>query len=803
MQDYSAAAAYIAALTQCDPNTALVDIRSIHDRDKAQAAHPRRGTLPELWPWIIEEQAAGRGIFVNISVMDGLGLHLPNVQAVRCQVVDLDGIDAPQQYQRIASAVVAPAFAVQTSPNKFHVYWQTPYHTDVERFRTIQRKLIQEYNGDYKVHDPSRVLRLPGTYHLKGAPHLITCWSLGSYGVQTPLEFLEALLAHVDISVSLPGVRQPLGSPELAAPSLDWIRYALADIDPNGLDRGEWTALIASVKQAGWTLADEPTLYGLISEWCARYINNNPAENAKEWNSYRDTQVGWNYLAKRSPNTHVLGKLRGYGEPPPERIAPVVQPHVPSPSVPVAVPPMPDLSSAVPVPEAADVGPVRTMPSARKRPADTTAAEILTGTDCASYFDGCVLVVSHGKIRTPDNRLLGPSEFNALYGGKLFVLNSGGKTTDEAWKAATRSTLWRVPVADHLRFLPSEPWGAMLPDAIGRLGLNVYYPITPLAEPGDITPFLRHLAFMFPDPNDQRILIEYMAHNAKYPGHKIYWAPVIQSTEGVGKTILREMMNAAIGSLYTHTPNAQELVDSGSKFNGWMLHKLFITVDEIKVDEKHELIERLKPLITEDRIEIQRKGADQIVEDNCANWMFFTNYQDAIPVNKDTRRFSVFYSALQCHEDLEQRQMGEHYFNTLFAWLKSGGYRRLTHYLLNYPIERGAIAKRAPKTSSMEDVLIQSRSPLEKLIRDAVDDKLTGFRGDYVSVSAVMTRVKQIGQMRTPSAKQIGQQLAAMGYKYLGRAPNLIPQEDAYSKPDLYGRHGMSPDHYAAVQGYR
>ena len=791
MQNYELAAVYVAALTQCPAEQAVIDVRAIHDRDDSQAAWKRRGTLPELWQWIcsVNTPEQCRGIFVNIADMDGSGAHLiDNVRSVRCQVVDLDNIDAPQQFQRLAASNVAPAFAVNTSPNKYHVYWHTEYHRDLARFSTIQRKLVKEYNGDQSVIDPARVLRLPGTYHLKGTPHLVQFATLGSIGRHTSLDLLDMMLAHVDVSTSGVGLRQPLGTPELAAPSLDWIKYALAEIDPNNLDRGEWLTLIAAIKQSGWSLADEPTLYQVFADWCARYAADNPAENRKQWDSIRDSQAGWPSLAKRAPNTHVAGLLGRY-----DRAPALSLPAPPAPPMPAAVDGMPPVG--VPVPT----------PPRKLRPADMIADEILTADQCQAYFHGCVFVVSTGKMRTPDNRMLGPSEFNVLYGGKRWIIDSTGKCTDEAWKAATRSTLWRVPSYDHLRFIPSENWGATIVDALGREGLNIYYPIKPQAERGDVTPFLQHIALLLPNPDDQRILIEYMAHNVKYPGFKIPWAPVIQSGQGAGKSILKEIMRWAVGGLYMHNPNAKELCESGSKFNAWMLHKLFICVDEIKVDERRELVEVLKPMISDKYIEMQQKGVDQRVEDNFANWMFFTNFKDAVPVDKDSRRFAIFYSAIQSKDDLLRRNMGEGYFNWLWSWIETGGYRYVTQWLLDYPIERGAIPMRSPWTSSMNEAFKQTRSPLEKLIAEAVDDKLTGFRGGYVSVAAVLSRAKQVGQMRMPSAKQVGMILDAMGYRHLGRAVNMVFQEDNNSRPDIYAEADkvLAVEGYAAAQGYK
>src|SRR5690606_26915692 len=125
-----------------------------------------------------------------------------------------------------------------------------------------------------------------------------------------------------------------------------------------------------------------------------------------------------------------------------------------------------------------------------------------------------------------------------------------------------------------------EPHGAIMRDELGREGFNTYKPATIRTVAGDVSPFLNHMELILPVESDRRILFDFLAHNAKYPGFKIPWAPLIQSCEGIGKSALKLIMNHVIGSSYTHDPKAKELIESGSKFNAWMRGKLLIIVDE-------------------------------------------------------------------------------------------------------------------------------------------------------------------------------------------------------------------------------
>lgn len=767
MTDYNQAFAYVAAIAD-DPATAVIDLRAIHDTNKTVPALVNRSTLADAWGWITTLNAQGYGIFAVVAALDGQGRELANVAWLRANYVDLDAGDAQQQYEQACKAWPSPTFAVNSSPGKFHVYWCTQPYVGNERFELLQRKLRQTFNGDRSIIDATRVMRLPGTYHLKdpSAPHLVTCHALAGYGQPTTVETLESALASVNVIDGGVGTRHELGDPELAAPDVTWLERALELSDPNALDRYEWIALTAAWKQAGWSLLDPDTLYQRWLRWCSQYSADDPGENKKQWDSVRNSELGWPSLLARVPSLRASLLLGG-------QVHSVPTVAAVTPGAALAVP-----SDAPPMPEA--------------QPLDCSG-EFLTHLEQQTWFKGCIFVVNLGAMLAPNGRFLNANQFNAAYGGKRFIIASTGKDTNEPWAAATRSTLWQVPKVDHIRFVPDQPHHAIITDELGRAGVNVYKPIATPMMVGDATPFLNHVAALLPDVVDQRILFEYMAHNIKYPGHKIPWAPVIQSAEGAGKGVIKKIMRHAMGKPYVYYPSAPELAKSGAQFNAWLRNRLFILVDEIKVDERRELIEVLKPLISEEEAEVQPKGVDQELHDNFSNWLFFTNWKDAVPVSRNSRRFAIFYSPLQTVADLLARGMNDAYFNTLYAWLAADGAAIVTDWLMRYPIERGAIPMRAPATTSSAAAQDMSRGPIERVVAEAVEDGLPGFRSGWVSATAVMNRVKALGAVRGGSVAPhtVGAALEAMGYVSCGRAPRPYFQEDRETRSHLY--------HYGAV----
>ena len=290
---------------------------------------------------------------------------------------------------------------------------------------------------------------------------------------------------------------------------------------------------------------------------------------------------------------------------------------------------------------------------------------------------------------------------------------------------------------------------------------------------------------LLPVESDREILLDYLAHNVKFPGHKIFWAPLLQSAEGVGKNVFKQIMRHAMNKRYFYQPKAKQLNESGAKFNGWMERKLFFLVDEIRTDEKRDMVEVLKPFITETELEIEGKGSNQRMGDTPGNWLFFSNWKDAIPITKNGRRHAIFYSAIQSVEDLQERGMTDAYFNRLYDWLgdeDNGNHRTgleiVTNYLMQRNIERGGLPVRAPHTSSHAEALIESRGPLEQAIAEAVECERVGFKNGWISTKAIAGLWQEQGK-HIPAAKTIAGALTALGYHKIGRLKSGL-ERDSY-----------------------
>lgn len=763
-QNLNLTAAFIASLTG-SPDTEC-DWRVINDRNKGEQGINLRGNLATLANQLIDYNNRGYGIFMTINAMKPNGARtLDNVDHIRAHVVDVDDVlTAQDSYNRAVSSAMPPHFAVQSSQGKFHLYWLVQPYTGNDFYTAQQRKLCQLYNGDSNVIDATRVMRVPGFMHNKSTPQLTTCWAIVNAPRYTSQQIADNL-ANINI-VERVGNRYQLGTPEMAARSLDWLYFGLERTDPNELSREDWLTLTAAYKQAGWTFASEQELLQHWLEWCAKYNGDDAKENTKLWNSIKDTEVGWSRFKRI---TNIEGWLVNHDTPPTDQeLQELANPTV-------------DVEQVL------------------------AEFETLNTDQKQLWFKNCYFVEREGRIFSPTGRFMNETQFNGRYGGKLFSVRKGAqKIVDNAWQAALRSTDWTIPKVDHCRFLPDLRPFAIVTDDMNRRGLNTYIPANIRHHKGNVDRWLDFLSRIFNTPSDVKIFQDYVAHCIKYPGHKIPWSVLLQSAKGIGKQMIGDVIKYCIGDSYTYQPDAEELVSGVSQFNGWMRNKLMILVDEVRVGDRNDLMNGLKTIITDRRIAVESKGVDQEMEDNVANWIFFSNFKDAFPIDENERRYCIFYSKLQSAAQIAEAGLDKDFFDMMYHWLEmEGGYAQLADYYLSYPIEKGALPHRAPQTSSYDEVIRIGRSPLRVLLDDKVEGKERGFRGGYVSYTAFAKAIADASNIRTkPLEHTIKAIIENKGYEELGYTKAPVSGEDLTHPSLIYGLRGagLSVDKYEDAQ---
>ena len=154
-----------AFLDALDPGASFT-FQTFPEGDTPSSLSPTilHGTLKEHAARLTTINNAGHGIFVMINQGDLKGRASRNVIKVRALFVDSD----KGPIQPLLDAAIAPHIAVESSPGKGHGYFLVD-DCPLAKFRERQHALAERFNGDRAVCDLSRVMRLPGFFHLKNA----------------------------------------------------------------------------------------------------------------------------------------------------------------------------------------------------------------------------------------------------------------------------------------------------------------------------------------------------------------------------------------------------------------------------------------------------------------------------------------------------------------------------------------------------------------------------------------------------------------------------------------------------------
>jgi hypothetical protein len=119
--------------------------------------------------WNTPEHAFG--LYVTINQTDLTGRRRKNIIRVRAVYVDADG-DLEGVLARL-KGLLKPSAVVQSSVDRAHIYWWVDDAFPLDQFERVQRALISKLGTDPQVHDLPRVMRLPGSLHLKDRPQLV------------------------------------------------------------------------------------------------------------------------------------------------------------------------------------------------------------------------------------------------------------------------------------------------------------------------------------------------------------------------------------------------------------------------------------------------------------------------------------------------------------------------------------------------------------------------------------------------------------------------------------------------------
>lgn len=141
-----------------------IDFRTLSETGENQFARKVSGRFDIISKQLIHENKRGNGVFWLVNKARDRAQNDASIESVRALFVDLDG--SPVE-PLLENQDALPHVVVETSPGKYHAYWIINNSLKTSDFKQFQVALAKKFNGDESVSNLSRILRVPGYFHMK------------------------------------------------------------------------------------------------------------------------------------------------------------------------------------------------------------------------------------------------------------------------------------------------------------------------------------------------------------------------------------------------------------------------------------------------------------------------------------------------------------------------------------------------------------------------------------------------------------------------------------------------------------
>jgi hypothetical protein len=248
--------------------------RTFSDQKRGGGGKNYTGALRAIWPKLYRDQLEGRGVFI---IPNAGGHKDAEIQTVRAIWMDGEGASLARVWDDLETNGLSPHLICRREDDPdghWHVYILAD-GLSPDEFRGVQRGLAVKYGTDKSVINPSRVMRLPGTFHLKPgkspARYSLEDLTFGGGRAEVVQSRARVLAAIPPISRKDSPERQSTGEPVTNVMLRDMLRHIDPGLPRYGDDPG-WLAVISALYNANVVTTEgvpDPSYNGevLAVEW--------------------------------------------------------------------------------------------------------------------------------------------------------------------------------------------------------------------------------------------------------------------------------------------------------------------------------------------------------------------------------------------------------------------------------------------------------------------------------------------------------------------------------------------------------
>lgn len=395
-----------------------------------------------------------------------------------------------------------------------------------------------------------------------------------------------------------------------------------------------------------------------------------------------------------------------------------------------------------------------------------------TDADMPLWAMGWCYVGTHDKFFLHDsNEWLTTQGFNAKFNREMPRREDGQIIKSASWYALEDLEIEHVNRAVYI------PWGGDLFDLNGERCVNLYRPSSVPKETATLSAkgqeavavVKRHLSLALGGRADlMELVLAWMAHNVQKPGIKIRWSLLFKGIPGDGKSTIGTLLKAVMGE-----PNVKNISPEAlaSDFTSWGEGAAVGLFEEVRIvgENRYNIFNSIKPYITNDSVPILRKGKDEYEIVNVTNYMGFTNYSDALPLDDNDRRWLIVFLPFASTEELAAAVSAS--FTSLDAYFKHLNavirfYRtELRRWFLDYAIP-GTFNPdgNAPMTVEKQSMIAMSMSDDEAAVREVLEAGVEGVGRNVLVTSCLVNALAMSDEAINLSAGAIRKVLNRIGF---------------------------------------
>ena len=280
--------------------------------------------------------------------------------------------------------------------------------------------------------------------------------------------------------------------------------------------------------------------------------------------------------------------------------------------------------------------------------------------------------------------------------------------------------------------------------------------------------FLEHVTYLLNNDQDSiDHLLNFVAHLVQRPAERVNHAILITSeAKGIGKSTLGTIIQKLVG---IRNGGMAQSKDLKSQFDGWLMGKLVVQVDEVYEYGNWDLSNKIKPLITEPTISVNVKYGPQLNIKNFARFIMFSNHTAPIDLEEGDRRYFVFNSEAQPRDT--------DYYDALNKCISSiDGMNGIYTWLMQRDISHFRPYAAPPVTEAKRKIIETSGNPLKHYIAEIVhNDHLLGELGKEFTVDALQRLLQKEGfGPQAKNVKELGAALQSAGVTEVRKTVNGV-----------------------------